>query len=295
MWRHLVVSGPALALTGTFSQGQAQVSGISSTAGVLVGSAVSGSPFVQPDSLVKTVDSPTQITLSVPAWSSGSAGAFLVANEPVTLAQARLHCRIPDTVTEDDGLLAGLIGSARRYVEVVTGLRLVTMTVDYFADNWPWLGGYYNRVIRSQAVMGPVPYWLPSTNTGLLDLHVSPIQSVSWVKYKDFNGVLQTIPSSQYIVEASQMGSTAVGPSRIMPAYGFTWPIPQPTIDSVNIRFVVGCGPDFSWVPDNLKAAMKLLIGYWYENRESGVVGLVSQRIVDGVDALCAPSMVGDY
>jgi uncharacterized phiE125 gp8 family phage protein len=292
MWKELIVSGPALDLVGNFTSGEPQVTGLTSTAAVLVGSLVLCSGYIQPDTLVASVDSGTQITLTNPAITAGSEITFTCHNEPVTLAQLKAHARIE--FGDDDPLVASLGISARKFVETCLGQRLITTTIDYFADNWPWLGGYYNRVLRQQAIMGPVPYWLPAANTGILDLHAAPLQSVTWVNYTDFNGVTQTIPSNQYIYEAVQPKSSVVGPSRITPQYGYTWPIPRPTIDSVNIRAVFGYGNDYTAVGENIKTAIKMLASYWYEQRES--VGTVqSYRMADTIDALLAPSAHGSY
>jgi uncharacterized phiE125 gp8 family phage protein len=293
MWKELIVSGPALLPTGTFTSGAQAVTSLSSTTGILVGAMVLGSGYIPPDTLVQSVDSATQITLTNAATSSGSAISFAVHQEPVTLAQAKAYARVE--FPDDDPIIASQIIAARKVVETMLGQRLITTTVDYFADNWPWLGGYYNRVLRQQAIMGPVPYWLPVANTGILDLHQAPLQSVTFVKYTDFNGVLQTIPSNQYTYEAVSLGSTIVGPSRIQPAYGFTWPIPRPTIDCVNIRAVYGYGNDYTWIPENIKIAIKMLIAHWYENREHVVVGSVPARLQDTIESLISPSAHGSY
>jgi uncharacterized phiE125 gp8 family phage protein len=293
MYKELVIAGPAISLTGSFTAGASQVTLIPSTLGILVGSLVIGSGYVPPDTLVLSVDSPTQITLTNAAGMTGIAIPFIVHNEPVTLAQLKRHARIE--FPDDDPLVASMGIAARKYVETLLGQRLIATTIDYFADSWPWLGGYYNRVIRAQAMMGPVPYWLPTSNTGILDLHAAPLMSVTWVNYIDSGGVVQTIPSSHYIYEAVSVGSTIVGPSRIQPAYGYTWPVPRPTIDSVNIRAVFGYGTDYTAVPENLKIAIMMMVSYWYENREAVVVGLMNERMRDAIDALISPSAHGAY
>lgn len=291
MFKELIVDGPALKPTGTFTANSATVT-VSSSTGILVGSLVLSSTYIPPDTLVASVNSSTSITLTNAAQASGES-TFVVHNEPVTLAQAKAHARVE--FDDDDPMIASMIISARKVVETLLGQRLITTTIDYFADNWPWLGGYYNRVLRQQAIMGPVPYWLPTANTGILDLHAAPLQSVTWVNYTDFNGDTQTIPSNQYQYEAVQLGSTTVGPSRIQPAYGYTWPIPRPTIDSVNIRAVFGYGNDYTAVPENLKLAIKMLVSYWYENREHVVIGLVPSKLQDTIDSLISPSAHGAY
>ena len=293
MWTERVVSGPRIHADRNLYQWPSNRDILSSTVGILVGSLVLGSGYIPPDTLVASVDSSTQITLTNTAMANGSGISFVVHNEPVTLAQAKAFARIE--FDDDDPMIASMIITARKFVEVCLGQRILTTTVDYFADNWPWLGGYYNRVIRAQAIMGPVPYWLPNSNTGIVNLQAGPLLSIVWVTYTDTNGVVQTIDPSKYIYDAIQPGSTIVGPSRIQPAFGFTWPIPRPTIDSVNVRGTFGYGSDYTAVPENIKNAIKMLVSYWYENREPVVVGTVSSKLQDTIDAMLAPSQTGTY
>lgn len=292
MWTERVVSGPAFVPTGTFTSGQAAVTGMSSTVGILVGSLVLSATYIQPDTVVASVDSSTQITLTLPAQASGT-GSFVVHNEPVTLAQAKKAARIE--FDDDDAYVASLVITARKYVEVCIGQRLLATVIDYWGDNWPWLGGYYNRVMRAQAIMGPVPYWLPNSNTGILNLEAAPLLSIQYVTYTDASGTVQTIPPDEYTYDVVQPGSTSVGLSRIQPAYGFTWPVPRPTIDSVNVRGTFGYGTDYTSVPENIKNAIKMMVSYWYENREPVVVGTISTRLQDTIDAMLAPSQLGTY
>jgi hypothetical protein len=236
------------------------------------------------------VDSATQITLDQPASASGSAVVLNVMNEPVSVAQTKRHARIE--YSADDALVARKIVAARKDVETRLNQQLMTMTIGYFADNWPWLGGYYNRVMRQQAIMGPMPYWLPASNSGILNLYAAPLQTVNIVQYKDFNGVYQTIDPSLYIFDQVTIGSAIVGTSRIQPAYAHTWPIPQPTIDSVHIQFTVGYGSDWSAIPENIKEAILVLAADLYQNREeTGGSPIVSSF----VDSLLTASDHGAY
>lgn len=293
MYRIQVAAGPGLTPTGNFTSGQATVTGMSSTAGILPGSLVFASGYLLPDTLVLSVDSATQITLTQAAYATGTGATLLVGNEPVSLAQAKSHARVERT--DEDARVASMIQAARRAVENILEQYLIATTLDYWGDNWPWLGGYYNRVVRAQAVMGPMPYFLPNSNTGVLNLQGAPLLSVTSVQYKDFTGTYQTIPPTNYIYDAVTPGSTIVGPSRIQPQYGMTWPVPEPVIDSVHIRYVCGYGTDFTSVPENAKLAMLMLVADWYENRESTIVGTISSRLQDTIEALLGASDHGSY
>jgi hypothetical protein len=292
LFRHQVVSGPGLAIAGNLTAGSAVVVGITATAGVLPGSIVTG-PGLPPDTLVLSVDSASQITLSQSATAAGTAVGLAVGNEPVTLAQAKQHARVERT--DEDARVASFIVAARRTVEVLLGQFLIATTADYWGDNWPWLGGYYNRVVRAQAVMGPIPYWLPNSNTGVLNLHLAPLLSITYIRFQGFDGSWITIPPAQYIAESVTPGSVVAGPSRVQPQYGMTWPIPRPVIDCINIRGIFGYGNDSSTVPENVKIAILMLVAHWYENREHVVVGQLPTRLQDTIDSLLAASDHGAY
>ena len=157
-----------------------------STAGILVGSLVFASGYLPPDTLVQSVDSSSQITLTQNATAAGTGVTLNIGNEPVTLAQAKSHARVERT--DEDPRVASMIGAARRTVETLLGQQLINQTIDYWADNWPWLGGYYNRVVRDRAVMGPIPYYLPNSNTGVLKLEATPLQSITYVQVSGLHG-----------------------------------------------------------------------------------------------------------
>lgn len=213
------------------------------------------------------------------------------AAEPVALDEAKLHARV--LYNDDDALIQGLIVAARRYCETALKSALVTQTWTLMLDSFPSAGGYYNRAIREiWPSMGGVPSGLGfypglvPNSTGVIDLPMPPIQSVEGVRYYDFAGVLQTVDPSAYTVS---LGT----PGRIQPAYSKVWPISRPTIDSVQVTFVSGYG-DATAVPENVKVAIKMLVGHWYENREAvSAVSMASVPLV--IDALLGPSDPGIY
>lgn len=204
------------------------------------------------------------------------------AVEPIALGDAKLHLRV--TIDDDDALITRLITAARQSVSTRLGQTLIQTSYTQYLDNFPWGGGYWNRLIRQQ---GPSPFWLP-TNTGIVLVPWSPLISIDSINYYDYQGNLDTVDPSLY--------AWSVGvPGRLQPVYGKVWPIARPTIDSVQVNFTAGYGTSESSIPANIQAAMLLLIGNWYENRESQVIGTISGPLQDGIDALLAPSDPGEY
>ena len=186
---------------------------------------------------------------------------FLVAaptTEPVSLIDAKVHLRV-DTAT-DDGLILALIKVARDMVETFTRRALVTQTWDWKLDAFQ-----------------SAPLWLPKP----------PVASITSITYLDSAGASQTWSSSLY---RTDLPTDPHGPrARITPAYGEAYPSTYPVTNAVTVRFV--CGTAVAAVPASLSAAMKLLVGHFYEHREA----VTPSAFVDlplGVQALLWPYVV---
>ena len=178
------------------------------------------------------------------------------AVEPVTLANVLVHLR-EDNGAQDDLISNSMIPAARRYVEARTWRALVTQTWDFTWRRFP--------TCREIAV--PMP----------------PLQSVTSVSYYDTDNASQTLSSSKYFVDTSEQ------PGIIRLIETETWPetyYGRPA--AVTVRAIVGFGDAGTDVPENYLQAMYLLIGHWYENRESVVVGTTSAVLQQTVDALLA-------
>jgi uncharacterized phiE125 gp8 family phage protein len=188
------------------------------------------------------------------------------ATEPLTLDEVKQHLRVVDGVEDENGLIVSLIPTAREYVESFTGRPLIAQTWDDKRDGFPCAGG---------AIVLPYP----------------PVSAVSSITYLDTAGVSQAWGASNYLTDLPS--GPKAQPARITPAYGVSYPSTYPVVNAVQIRFVCGYGSASS-VPESLKAAMKVLIGHWYQNRESVVVGVGvgAVAIPHSVDALLWPYRV---
>lgn len=155
-----------------------------------------------------------------------------------TIADASLGAGAPTANTTDDPLISMLIKSVRVLAETRTRRSLVTQTWDLILDRFPG--------------------WE-------LTLPKSPVQSVTSITYTDTNGALQTMASSDYLVDTSSE------PGRITPAFGLVWPIARYQMGAVKVRFIAGYG-DASAVPEAIKSWMLMRIATAWENRTSLVV-----------------------
>ena len=165
------------------------------------------------------------------------------AVEPVSLAEIKLHLRIEPDVSAEDDLLSSLIKAARLHAERVTGKALVTQTWKLVLDSFP-----------SWEIEFPKP----------------PLQSITSIVYLDSNGDSQTLSAAAYRVVATSE------PGIVEPAYGEVWPSTYGVTGGIAITFVCGMGLAAA-VPDDIKAAIKLMVGHWYRNREEVSAGGLSQ------------------
>src|SRR5262245_50678948 len=139
-----LVAEAALSQTGTLAFGSPVVTGLGSTAALILGQQVAGLG-IPPGTLVASIDSPAQVTLTAPAQANGATPLdFLL--EPVTLAQAKKQLRIE--IPDDDALIASKLSAARRMCETWIKRSFLATTWRASWDSFPFGGGYYNRLNR---------------------------------------------------------------------------------------------------------------------------------------------------
>jgi len=168
--------------------------------------------------------------------------------EPVTLAEARLHLRVDDTA--EDTLIGALITAAREYCQHYTQRSIGSQTLELRLDEFP---------------------------DGAIELPMSPVTSITSLKYIDTNGTEQTLSGSAYTLDTFSHTAWAIR------AYGTEWPETLDAANVVRVVYVAGAATP----PATVRAAMLLMIGHLYENRESVVIGqATAQELPLGVKAL---------
>ncbi len=170
--------------------------------------------------------------------------------EPVSLTEAKLHCRVDHTT--EDTLITSLITTARIFCEKQQNRALITQTWEMYLDGFPC--------------------------KDYIEIPLPPLQSVTSVTYYDTEDNPETFTDFDTVTERF-VGS-------IVLKYGKMWPqtILRPS-NAVVVEFIAGYGLAVA-VPQNVKQAMLLLIGHWYMNRESVMVGSVSKPLEMAVGAL---------
>ncbi len=163
------------------------------------------------------------------------------ASEPVTVNEANAHLK----VTGEDTLVESLIITARMMIERYLNRSLVSQTWTAYDDCWG----------------------------GELCLPYPPLVSVTHVKYRDLNGVLQTLASSNYWVNSFEQ------PGNIKYVYGFTPPeLQYGRPNSIEVEYVAGYTGD-EGVPEPIRHAMKILLTDMYEHRGQYVIGNIANKL----------------
>lgn len=158
--------------------------------------------------------------------------------EPLTLAEAKLHCRIDSDDTARDTLITALIQAARERAEHLTGRNFLTQTWEAQLDKFP----------------------------DAIALDRPPFQSVTYVKYLDLNGALQTLSTASYSADLNGLRAY------IVPAYSLQWPETYKDINAVTVRWASGY-TSAALVPESVKQYMRLVISDFNEHSTATVAG----------------------
>ncbi|MGE5553301.1 MAG: head-tail connector protein [Betaproteobacteria bacterium] len=172
--------------------------------------------------------------------------------EPVTLQEAKAHLRIDGT--EEDALITALITAAREYCEACQSRAYLEQTWELVLDAFP--------------------------KEAYIELPRPPLRSIVSVKYIDKDGAETTWDPTNYVVD------TASQPGRLVLAYGKTWPAVTLRPAGVRVQYKAGYGTAASAVPARVRQAMLLLIGHWYEHRETVNIGNIVTEIPMAAEAL---------
>lgn len=208
------------------------------------------------------------------------------ATEPLSLADAKAQVRLQ--TTSDDSLVTTFITAAREYCERRSHLGFITQTWDLWLDNWnnvsfENVAGYFG----GDGMAGITLYNNPQ-KMNHVTLPLGPVQSVTWVKYTDFNNNQQTWNSSNYCPIVS-----GTNPARITPVQGTSFPSVALQDNAIQIRFVIGYG-GYGSVPQALCSAMRLCFERLYEIRGAVNVGNIVTEVPIGVDDLLSSWTCGN-
>jgi uncharacterized phiE125 gp8 family phage protein len=185
--------------------------------------------------------------------------------EPVTLAEAKAHCRV-DTST-DDTYIGTLITAAREWVEEYLDRAIVHQRLTMRMDAFPY-----------EIELPRPPMATAGTTTAVV------------VTYTLGDDSTTTLPEANYRVDRNST------PGVVRQLRSGTWPANLDDYNAVTVTWWAGYGASGSSVPVAIRHAMLMLIGHWYDGARSGVLtGSISKEIEFGVKALLDSQRWGSY
>lgn len=185
-------------------------------------------------------------------------------SEPITVAEAYAHCRIDSNAEE--AYVSGLISVAREWLEDRNNTTLLTTTWAMSLNRFP---------VRNSS---------DALDRNRIELPRCPVQSITSIQYVDEDGDTQTFDSGSYSFDSASNHCASVGP-----IYDEEWPDIREQVGAVTVTYVAGYTLAAN-VPPKYRHAIKLLVGHWYENRETSLVGTISKELEFTVTALVEPT-----
>lgn len=171
--------------------------------------------------------------------------------EPVTLAELKVHLRI-DAVDEDE-MLEGLIRVARRHLEAVTGVALMTQGFRLLLDDWP--------------------------RSSVIQLLKTPVQNIDAILVYDAEGAPENLDLSGMLLDGGARPARLAITKR---------PRPTRPINGIEIEFTAGFGSALE-VPPELKRAILVHAAHLYEFRGAVTPEMQPAAIPMGYDRLISP------
>jgi len=184
------------------------------------------------------------------------------ASEPLSTSEAKSHLRVD--ISDDDTLIDEYVAAARKYAEGMTRRAFVAQTWDYTLDGFPVDG---------------------------IKLPIQPVTSVTYIQYVDSAGATQTFTEGTSPDVTKYDVFTDRPRTLITPKYNLVWPATRVHPGVVTVRFIAG----YTTFPDDLKQAIRLMVGHQYENREALVIGVSVATLPIGVQSFLSPYMMRGF
>lgn len=122
----------------------------------------------------------------------------------------------------------------------------------------------------------------------MVRLDWAPVVSVEGIDYLDADGVTATL-----IEGDGEFRIVAGVPTLLLPPVDAAWPTPHCSPGAVMIRYTAGYGGEGEQAagpsPGDLDAAVLLMVGHLWHNREAVVTGTIAEELPLGIKALCSP------
>ncbi|MEZ5782349.1 MAG: hypothetical protein R3D70_12120 [Rhizobiaceae bacterium] len=120
----------------------------------------------------------------------------------------------------------------------------------------------------------------------VIEIPLSPVQSILSIKYLDEDGAWQTLDSSKYRLTASHTWQPEISPIQ-----GEEWPSTMAIAESVEVSFKAGFGPSHTNIPNAILQAVLELAAHFYMERQIVAFGTPTE-LPFGVKRLLNPYRV---
>lgn len=205
--------------------------------------------------------------------------------EPVSVIEANEHLRLDSD--DEEGLVTNLIKAARQYCEDFQNRAYYTQTYELWLDAWPEFfelprpplqipsvtaGAFVVGTVYRILTVGTTDFVAIGATANTVGTIFTATAAGSGTGTATISGVIKYYGTddTEYFVSGSDYFIDAKSePGRIVLAYGKSWPsMTLRPVNGVCVTFVAG-ESSLTNISQEIKQAMLLLIGHWYENRES--------------------------
>jgi uncharacterized phiE125 gp8 family phage protein len=186
------------------------------------------------------------------------------AVEPVTVAEAKAHLRVD--ASDDDTYIGTLITAAREWCEEYLDRTLVNTRWTMRLDSFPY-----------EIELPRPPIATSGTTTAV---------TLTYTLGDDSTATLST---ASYRVDRNST------PGVVRQLRAGTWPANLDDYNAVSVTWWGGYGASGSSVPAAVRHAILMLVGHWYENRSTVLVGSISKQLEFAVESLLSSHTWGSY
>ena len=168
------------------------------------------------------------------------------AAEPVSLTEAKAQMRVD--ISDDDTIISSYIIAARRWVELVTGQRIMAQTWQYYLDRYPGnygdfpppgLGYVFMPAYSFNSAPGTMPLVQSESDLNIITLPIGPVIAITEFKVYDSAGASSVWAETNYVADCVSY------PARLVKKNSATWYVPPGGLQEVNalaITFTAGYG-----------------------------------------------------
>jgi uncharacterized phiE125 gp8 family phage protein len=181
--------------------------------------------------------------------------------EPITLTEAKAHLKVD--FDEEDALILIYISAAREYAEQFCNRGFLTQTIVHSLDAFPQC-----------SIQNPLAYFR---------LYRTPVQALVSLKYIDTENVEQTIGIENLVLSKIDI------PAKLGKLDAYTWPETANVPGAVSIEYTCGVATAAE-VPAAIKAAILLMVGEMYEQRENKV-----KKLPTAAESLMSPFRIREF